>query len=199
MVDLKLCDCKNCIETKKNLENDTWLHLGNGNLKNSINDYQLNTKFKPEELFNPIIQHKKYGYKPNAIWFSAGSWLYDPYNDDEELHHLNEFNNNSYKMKVFKINHINNDRIYKLHDFESIYEFNKIYNVNSLIDWQEVVNDYDAIKTTFRKPYHLENITFNNTEFNWLTTYDVETLAVFNLNAIQSDIELIEYTVYDNY
>lgn len=79
--------CESCSTVKKLLEKGVWLHKGTGTLTDveyqpvDLNDLNLGNLKKVTDVFNPITDigtdRKPYG----CIWFSAGSWAFDPYND----------------------------------------------------------------------------------------------------------------------
>ncbi len=78
------CQCRNCDMVRANALNDVWIHKGRGNMTlEQFNNVEVGTSVK--FIFDQPIRRSKYngfGFddKPkNVIWFSNGTWLYDPY------------------------------------------------------------------------------------------------------------------------
>lgn len=75
------CECQNCKYVKFNSENNIWIHRGKGNLSREEFDI-LECGSIVEDIFDPPNKNFRRNQvsKPiGAIWFSNGSWLFDPY------------------------------------------------------------------------------------------------------------------------
>ena len=140
------------------LPNDTWIGI--------------RPKFKPKK-------HKDYDNKPFGSYFSKGDWIY------HDIFDMVEFRKGS--SGIFELIKIDTDKIIFLETETDFDKFNKKYS-NYVVDkfepdWNKVRNDYSGIRVSHelaREP--------NGNELHkykmWTHGYDVETLVIFNEDAI---------------
>lgn len=131
------CPCAGCQKINKNMINDHWLHKGFGNhTKEQFDQLELgsyeNTFTKSEGMrFN-----KSHPSKPkNAIWFSCGSWLFDPYceahnNVIPERNFVNPHEHVPKNQRVITINCPKN--ILSIDSYEAFLQFVKKYSKSRL-------------------------------------------------------------------
>lgn len=213
------CACWRCQKTYKNSQEQIWLHQGFGcfdkmtfeklpvpqmlELDNVFTKPRFESVFKQlEEKHEFYHQMKPFG----CIWFSNGSWLYDPYCDGSHDGEKPE----SYKVFVTKNPHnvlqittykeleafTNKYAVPKSNDkIQSSEDEDEFYNKNTLITWLDVYNDgYYGVAFNFRKVSHIAPVKTYFERYFWHCAFDVESLCIFDLRAIQNlTIENVDF------
>jgi len=184
---------------RSNLENDTWLHCGTGKIQ--LDDYPNGTLLRTEDVFNEIRDEDKseegeiteenaelydalrwsLGKPENGIWFSGGSWLFDPYSDQN---HDSLGDRNPIKI----IQTSKPEKILVIKDMSDLESFEEKYLVKGekfvfdYINWNKVRDDgWYGVATHFRKVYH--HLGINDNRHQWQWSWDVESLVVWDLRA----------------
>ena len=165
------CICNKCNIVRDNILKNKWYHYTNKEVDSTtINNY-----------FHKPLLDKFIDYKPEGcIWFSAGSWLFDPYCDGHDLKKNDVCEHNVITVE----NPIN---ILKITNLEELLNFNEEYKKRELIDWKKIIdNGYYGVAFTFRKYYYLKGYDKKNEKScpSWQRTFDVESLCIFDLRAI---------------
>jgi hypothetical protein len=164
------CVCKKCNIVRNNISIDKWYHMTYKKVEN-IDDFFHEPKLR-----------KHISAKPEGcIWFSAGSWLYDPYSDHSDCHDEKEENN----INVISVT--NPVNILKITNLQELINFNDQYKKGSLINWEKVKNNgYYGVSFTFRKCYYFKGYDWEKIgqSLDWQWGFDVESLCIFDLRAI---------------
>lgn len=213
------CQCAHCEVVKSNSENNIWIHNGRVGMKpDEFNNTEIGTSVKfIQPIHRPGFNGFGTGDKPkNVIWFSNGSWLFDPYCDG--CHE--EINTSTRKAIVIKSpkNILSISTRLELEMFINKYlyldKFNRKYYYDQshteyicdiifdlynylagytlykipYIRWDDICADgYWGLSFNFRKWYHLYYDEWNiNKRYNWHDGYDVESLMIFDTRAIDN-------------
>lgn len=194
MASFSYCKCKKCQKVKANSENDIWIHTGTGNLSK---DYFLSLEdgTHVKDFFtqpNLIRSSQEYNYwKPSScIWFSNGSWLFDPYcdgshADDIEDEMDDEFKDYKYRSVVIK-SPKNILRISTLEDLNNFIEKYTGIGIRNKIMWEKISDDgYYGVAFNFRKVDHLTGDRSDRLKekYKWHCSWDVESLCIFDIRA----------------
>uniref|UniRef100_A0A6C0ADF7 Uncharacterized protein n=1 Tax=viral metagenome TaxID=1070528 RepID=A0A6C0ADF7_9ZZZZ len=198
------CNCEKCKKVIFNLENGVWYHDGKSKIKN---EPKHGDKYETSKIFDEPTLRSLTGYwnKPiGSIWFSAGSWLYDPFCDmrvtknshfcDDEFAkelHFREPN----KKSVFQIKSPKN--ILEIKTYKELKDFHDKYHIvemSSSVNWINVKNDgYYGVSFHFRKFTHLsdcpDDVEYDN--MMWHAGFDSESLCVWDLRAFD-EVEYVE-------
>jgi hypothetical protein len=184
---MRCCTCKKCLFVKKNIEIGKWIHLPN----QKIDFDKIFDKIPVTEYFHPPKLALSVTIKPiGVIWFSAGSWLYNKFEDACKKND---------DIKIIKYNVItlkNPVNILKIKNIEDFILFCKKYIKEKYIDWKQIYDEgYYGVSFLFTKYYYLynthkefEEMEKNNNIFNWHNSFDVESLCIFDLRAIEGKL-----------
>lgn len=206
------CGCYKCNIVRQNLLEDKWIHL----TSDPAPDGEL-----PNDFFRDPVLKKDFGNKPEGcIWFSAGSWLYDPYHDGHDYEDNNDPHHNTSEHNVVVVKSpINILRIttfnelcsfhdkYSKHMCECIRQYKKYECINQKcitethkiyhINWSKVKNDgYYGVAFTFKKILELRDYDFDcekSKYLNWHNGFDVESLCIFDTKALNGLIKKEKY------
>lgn len=183
---------------------DIWIHQGKGILPD---DFKFHPVTPGDDLLtgvDTILTDKVFdnrfvsgrdqvSFKPkDAIWFSRGSWLYDPFYSDCEgaCEQLCAYG------KVLAIKNPRNilaiNTVKELLDFVNKYgRASPYYGYD--VDWNRVAQDYDGLALNFRKYY--EAIGYDDAsdeerrtlreKCSWQLSFDVESLVIFNIRSLE--------------
>ena len=183
------CICNKCNIVRDNILKNKWCHYTN----KEVDSTTINNYFhKP--LLDKFIDCKPEG----CIWFSAGSWLFDPYCDGYDGYDGHDFSNNDVcEHNVITVeNPIN---ILEITNLEKLLNFNKEYKKCKSINWKKIIDDrYYGVAFTFRKYYYLKGYDKKmKIHPSWQLSFDVESLCIFDLRAIDG---LAKYfcNIYNN-
>lgn len=124
-------------------------------------------------------------YEPSdGIWFSAGSWLFDPHCNGEN-HTLKYDEDNKYDTRKI-IKTANPKNILIISNIESMEEFGtKYYDGKISIDWHQIKDDgYYGVAFLFRKIQDIDPTQIY--QHTWHLLWDVESLVVWDLRAFQN-------------
>lgn len=153
------------------------------------------TTMKTTDIFNSYDRLPGIGSKPLAVWFSAGSWVYDG-GDNKEIHKPDYQKPENCPMKCKMIKSTYQENILTITDGDELVEFTDKYKYDlntEIIDWNKVANDgYWGIRITFRK---LRHVGVDWKDAKWFTGWDVESLAVWGLEAFGKTLEIEDIVI----
>ncbi len=195
------CTCKKCTKVKDHMSKGIWLHQGLGKLEGEMFDAPIGTKIKGSDLFNsnPTGEQNNVHYKPaNCVWFSAGTWLFQPPGSLED--HCEE-PSKKYKVVVLDLAQLPKEKVLRVTSKEILDEFIKKYSRNILflkcIDWKKVEEDYLAVIFEFKKIVVANGVMFSamHNNYDWHFGFDVETCVLFEASypLIEFTIDLVEF------
>ena len=173
------CNCIKCQEVQLVRNNNVWMHLPN--INNNIwanftigwheNVFDVNFDY-PSENINQN--------KPNkCIWFSRGSFLYDPSGNNCDSKEKDYY-------RVFLINQIQTKDILVINTWNQLELFvNKFYNSHlHKPDWNLVAKMYKGVAFDFKNISELVGsppyIKYNK-KYSWHLNFKVESLCIFNI------------------
>lgn len=122
------CDCQHCENVKANMVHDVWIHYGKGTLTvTELETLQFDRKntewFRP--LKGPFYDPQFYVRKPKgALWFSRGSWSYDPYHEGDHIYD-GPINDNAFVLR-------NPQNILKINTAIQLKEFVEEYSISRI-------------------------------------------------------------------
>ena len=185
------CNCQKCQKVKENLSRGIWLHNGTGKMsKNKFNKKPIGTVL--EDFFIQPLDRIESNHgkrtlnmgrnpKPNCLWFSAGSWLFDPFHDKTNHGNLNK----NFKRTIM------------------ISEPKKILRIKTKEELESFIDTYSGYKIsdkTIQKQKNLNNAEemgrFYGKEDRFL--HKVELVKKFFAEH-KLDFKLIEKFIADNY
>lgn len=141
---------------------------------------------------------KKYNYIENRIFFKpVGLWYGYELDDNistwmdwvgENNFYLDRYINH-YELIINTSNFLivdNNDTLSFINNNYKLISNDDIINQFNYIDWKKLKKDYDGIE------FILENLTYDrcSLEFLWLSTLDVSSGCLWNLDAINNIIKI---------
>ena len=182
---------ENCIPCKfreDNLKNNIWIHSPwtTKNVEN-FNDIDLRngTYISVDELKSVENIFKENNnslgkfFKPyNSVWFSRGTWLYDPYHECPNDHEAHSINRHVYLIQ-------NPKKIWTVKTKEEFIDFCKQYNTkDNYINWDKIKKQgYYGASFDFCK---VKDIGIDNQcdeKYTWFLSFDVESLCVWDFRA----------------
>lgn len=189
------CKCLRCAIVKNNVHNNHWIHAGQGKYYKSTDDlFDKLLLGVHKDIFNelPVQQHGT-EYKPkNVIWFSCGSWLFDP--------HCNRIHDPCVKLTPTKYRVITIDNpknILSIDSYAQLLQFIKMYKNPNIegIDWNLVASNYSGVAFKFRKVFHLRDApegAYDQLKILWHSGYDVESLCIFSTKSFDNIVNIEE-------
>ncbi len=196
--------CVSCSVRNLFASQDVWVHKS---LKEEIEYIEIIDVTKKDITFDHITPLKNVfdeiditkldiDYKPKKIlWFSRGSWLYDPYHDNADCkkHNTNIHNENGFFIKspnnILRITNI--EQLDKFIDNYSVKKVN-YYNYNNIyikIDWNKVREVSKCYGVAFEFCKVEELVGFKKSldpKYYWYSGFDVESLCIWDLRAFDN-------------
>ena len=214
------CTCFACKQIETLKSNDIWIRVGASSTYKAITyqkfsieqDSTLDGLSKLDNFFRHDGTDLGFSFKPrNSVWFSYGSWISDPYHDNDEHYRLDgvrveAIQNPQHILRIRTLDDLRHfDEKYNTYEREksflrkisdSIYEYlylddnlerdNDILERNpGGVNWNKVRKDYACIAIEFCKVMELEGATFeDHIYFLWHSAWDVESLVVWDVEAV---------------
>ena len=189
-IDWVNCECHRCIKVKDNMAKGLWFHQGLGRSPSKFIDAESGTKIKGFHFFEDRGEKNTTRDKPsNAVWFSAGTWLFDPPGSCEDAH---EKEAKKYKVVTFDLTQLPKEKVLRITSKKELDDFIDKYSQKffflDLINWEKVETDYLAISFEFKKIRSYEN------KYSWHAGFDVESLVLFKdaFSQIELTIDSVE-------
>lgn len=192
-----LCNCSKCDSVQKYMDQNIWFHKSHftdtlnlsGNVKGIISPYKgSNIPISPD------TSHGSDTKPLYALWFSHGSWLFDPYCD---LDHDKKI----YSVRIIKIenpkNILNINSPEELENFIDTYGLFSKYNTRYVygITWDKIKEDgFFGVAFNFRKVDELGFDRFDH-RYRWHMGYDVESLMIFDVKAFDDEVMFTEIKI----
>ena len=201
------CSCDHCKIVSYNSKNNIWLHCGSGIMaketfdetENGVTIENIFEQPATRKKFTSFDSHESVGKPFGVIWFSNGSWLFDPYCEGghDEM--------NMIEKKVIVIKSPKN--ILQINTTQEMDNFATKYGSDYIsfdqgkthikwpyktIKWTKVYESgYWGVAFNFRKVSHMDENMDNEGSYNkffWHYGFDVESLCIFDIRAFNNEV-----------